>query len=117
MKNYSKVSVPAGETRVELHDKLQLTGAEVSVNTLPAGTGVPFVHSHKQNEEIYAILAGKGKAVIDGEEIELSAGDWVRVAPEGKRQFSAASDSSVTFACIQVKAGSLEGYTAGDAVM
>jgi len=117
MKNYSKVNVPSGEARVELHDKLQLTGAEVSINTLPAGAGVPFVHSHKQNEEIYAILAGKGKAVIDGEEIELSAGDWIRVAPEGKRQFSAAADSSVTFACIQVKAGSLEGYTAGDAVM
>mgnify|MGYP003585751771 CR=1 FL=1 len=116
MKNYSKVSVPAGEARVELHDRLQLTGAEVSVNTLPAGAGVPFVHSHKKNEEIYAILAGKGKAVIDGEEIELSAGDWIRVAPEGERQFSAAADSSVTYACIQVKAGSLEGYTANDAV-
>jgi mannose-6-phosphate isomerase-like protein (cupin superfamily) len=116
MKNYSKVSVPTGEARIELHDRLQLTGAEVSVNTLPAGAGVPFVHSHKKNEEIYAILAGKGKAVIDGSEIELDAGDWIRVAPEGKRQFSAAADSSVTYACIQVKAGSLEGYTADDAV-
>ena len=117
MKNYSKVNVPTDEARVELHDKLQLTGAEVSVNTLPAGAGVPFVHSHTKNEEIYAILAGKGKAVIDGDEVDLNAGDWIRIAPEGKRQFSAASDSSVTYACIQVKAGSLEGYTANDAVM
>lgn len=117
MKNYSKVNVPINEARVELHDKLQLTGAEVSVNTLPAGAGVPFVHSHTKNEEIYAILAGKGKAVIDGDEVDLNAGDWIRIAPEGKRQFSAASDSSVTYACIQVQAGSLEGYTANDAVM
>lgn len=59
---------PVGkEGRVELHEKLGLTGAEISVNELPAGADVPFVHSHKENEEIYGILAGKGKAVIDGE--------------------------------------------------
>ena len=28
MKNYQKVNVPAGEARVELHDSLNLTGAE-----------------------------------------------------------------------------------------
>ena len=50
MKNYQKVNVPAGEARVELHDSLNLTGAEVSISNLPAGAGVPFVHSHKQNE-------------------------------------------------------------------
>ena len=47
---------------------------------------------HQQNEEIYGILAGKGKAVIDGEEIALTAGDWLKVAPAAKRQFSAAAD-------------------------
>ena len=68
MNNYTKVSV-AQDTRTELHDKLSLTGAEISVNNLPAGAGVPFVHSHKKNEEIYIILSGKGKAVIDGETV------------------------------------------------
>lgn len=116
MKNYSKVNV-ANDARTELHDVLSLTGAEVSVNNLPAGAGVPFVHSHKQNEEIYVVLSGKGKAVIDGETVTLSQGDWVRVAPAAKRQFSAAEDSAISFACIQVKANSLEGYTAADAVV
>ena len=41
MKNYQKVNVPAGEARVELHDSLNLTGAEVSISNLPAGAGVP----------------------------------------------------------------------------
>ena len=116
MKNFNKVSV-AQDARTELHDKLSLTGAEVSVNNLPAGACVPFVHSHKNNEEIYVVLAGKGKAVVDGETVELAAGDWVKIAPTAKRQFFAADDSAISFACIQVKANSLEGYTADDAVI
>lgn len=75
------------ENRAELHEKLSLTGAEVSINRLPAGASVPFVHSHKSNEEIYGILSDKGKSVIDGEEIELATGDWLKISPEAKRQF------------------------------
>ena len=116
MKNFSKVSI-AQDARTELHDKLSLTGAEVSVNNLPAGACVPFVHSHKNNEEIYVVLSGKGKAVVDGETVELAAGDWVKIAPAAKRQFFAADDSAISFACIQVKANSLKGYTADDAVI
>ncbi len=116
MANYAKINV-GNEGRVELHDKLGLTGAEVSVNQLPAGAGVPFVHSHKNNEEIYGILAGRGKAVLDGEEIDLVAGDWLKVAPAAKRQFSAAADSGITYVCIQVKENSLGGFTAEDAVV
>ena len=100
MRNFTKVSV-AQDARTELHDKLSLTGAEISVNNLPAGAGVPFVHSHKKNEEIYIILSGQGKAVIDGETVELHAGD----------------DSAISFVCIQVQENSLEGYTAADAVI
>ena len=116
MSNYSKVSVADG-ARSELHDALSLTGAEVSINLLPAGAGVPFVHADKCNEEIYGILEGAGKAVIDGEEVALKAGDWLRIAPAAKRQFFAAADSAIRYVCIQVRQNSLEGYTATDAVM
>lgn len=74
MKNYTKTNI-GNESRTELHEKLALTVAEISINNFPAGAGIPFVHSHKNNEEIYGILSGKGKVVIDGEEIALSAGD------------------------------------------
>ena len=116
MKNFKKVNV-SNEARIEWHDQLGLTGAEVSINNLPQGVSVPFVHSHKKNEEIYVVLSGKGKAVIDGETIELTQGDWIRVSPSAKRQFSAADDSAISFACIQVKENSLEGYTADDGVI
>ena len=116
MANYTKTNVGSAP-RTELHDTLGLTGAEVSINQLPAGAGVPFVHAHQQNEEIYGILAGKGKAVIDGETVDLTAGDWLRIAPAAKRQFFAAEDSGITYLCIQVKENSLEHFTATDAVM
>ena len=44
MNNFDKVSAGT-QARVELHDLLNLTGAEVSINLLPAGASVPFVHS------------------------------------------------------------------------
>lgn len=81
------------------------------------GAGVPFVNSHKSNEEIYGVISGKGKAVIDGEKVALAEDDWLRVAPKAKRQFSAAADSGITFVCIQVKENSLGGFTADDAVV
>ena len=116
MANYAKTNI-GNEGRVELHEKLSLTGAEISINQLPAGAIVPFVHSHKNNEEIYGILSGKGKAVIDNETIELTAGDWLRISPAAKRQFFASQESDITYVCIQVKENSLGGFTADDAVL
>ena len=103
--------------RCELHDRLCLTGAEISVNVLQKGESVPFVHSHKQNEEIYAVLEGEGEAVIDGERVTLKAGDWLRVSPQAKRRLFAADCNSFKYICIQVKENSLEGYTLTDAVI
>ena len=114
MANFNKINVEK-DARTELHDKLGLTGAEISVNNLPAGAGVPFVHYHKKNEEIYFVISGKGQAIIDGETVELAAGDWLRVAAKARRQFSAAADEGISFICIQVRENSLEEYTADDA--
>lgn len=114
--NYQKVKV-GNDARTELHDQLGLTGAEVSINHLPAGASVPFVHSHRENEEIYVILSGTGYVVIDGEKVTLQAGDWLRIAPVAKRQFFADANQAISFACIQVKAGSLTHYTQSDAIV
>ncbi len=116
MKNFSITHVEQ-EARVELHDALALTGAEISINRLPSGASVPFVHAHKKNEEVYGILSGHGYAILDGERVELKEGDWLRVDPEAARQFGAADDSSVSYICIQTKAGSLEGFTQSDAII
>ena len=116
MANYTKTTI-GKENRIELHEKLSLTGAEISLNELPAGANVPFVHSHKENEEIYGILSGNGKAIIDGEEISLSTGDWLKIAPAAKRQFFA-SDISWNYLYLHSgKENSLEHFTAEDAVI
>ena len=47
----------------------------------------------------------------------LTAGDWLRIAPAAKRQFSAAADSGIEYVCIQVREISLEGFTADDAIL
>ena len=116
MANFNKVTI-ADNARTELHDQLSLTGAEISINHLPAGASVPSVHAHKNNEEIYGILEGKGKAVIDGETVELSAGDWLYAAPAARRRFFAAEDTPIRFICVQVKANSLGDYTKEDAIV
>lgn len=113
---YTKTGI-ADEARYELHDVLSLTGAEISINRLPAGAGVPFVHAHKNNEEIYGILSGRGTVVIDGEEIALKEGDWIRIAPAAKRRFSAADDMGIAYVCIQVKENSLDSFTMTDAIV
>ena len=116
MKQYVKTSV-GNEGRVELHNTLSLTGAEISVNRLPAGASVPFIHAHKHNEEIYAILAGSGNAVIDDETVALTAGDWLKIEPAAKRQFFASENEGIEYVCIQVRENSLEGFTADDAIL
>jgi mannose-6-phosphate isomerase-like protein (cupin superfamily) len=62
MKTYSVTELGNFDsiTRVTLKEKLDLTGAEISANRLPAGTDIPFAHSHKRNEEIYIFTSGKG---------------------------------------------------------
>ena len=78
---------------------------------------MPFFHAQKQNEEIYAILSGIGRVVIDGEDLSLTEGDWIRISPAAKRQFFASEDSAIRFICIQVKENSLEGFTMEDAIV
>ena len=114
MKNYSKTHT-AYESRTELHDTLNLTGCEISKNTLCEGTNVPFVHSHKNNEEIYYIVSGKGYALLDNEKVELNEGDFIKVNPICKRQIFA--KTKLTYICIQVRTNSLEGYTLTDAIV
>lgn len=105
-----------GYTKTTIADALGLTGAEISINTMEGGTAVPFVHTHKDNEEIYLVLSGSGRIELDGENVDLAAGDALRVAPPVRRQVFA-GEEGLRYACIQVRAGSLGGFTGDDGVI
>jgi mannose-6-phosphate isomerase-like protein (cupin superfamily) len=102
--------------RVTLNAELALTGSEISVNELPAGAGVPFVHAHKRNEEVYIVLKGKGVFYIDGEEFAIEEGDVVRVDPPAARSIAAGAASPIRYICIQTDAKSLVQHTQNDGV-
>ena len=117
MRNAKLQHVDMTASRTELHELLSLTGTEVSINNLPAGVSIPFVHAHTNNEELYIVLSGKGSFFVDGEEFLISEGDCLRVDPKGERCLKAADDSALRYLCIQSRAGSLQGYTMSDGII
>ena len=52
----------------------------------------PFGHRHREQEEVYVVVAGSGRVNLDGEVRELRVWDAVRVAPETARCFEASAE-------------------------
>jgi mannose-6-phosphate isomerase-like protein (cupin superfamily) len=100
--------------RVTLNEGLSLTGSEISINELPAGVSVSFVHAHKRNEEVYIILSGKGVFYIDGDEFAVEEGDVLRIDTAGERCVKADQQEAIKFICIQTEANSLVQFTQND---
>ena len=53
---------------------------------------MPFGHRHREQEEVYVVASGSGRAKLDDELIELAQWDVVRVAPSVIRAFEAGPD-------------------------
>ena len=51
-----------------------------------------FAHRHREQEEAYVVVGGAGRALLDGEVVELRQWDVLRVAPEVVRAFEAGPD-------------------------
>ena len=100
-----------------LHDALNLTSCEVSINVVPTGFKVPFNHLHHQNEEVYIILSGAGIITVDGEQIPVVAGSAVRVATGAVRTIENTGSGEMQFICIQARENSLTQFGFADAAM
>lgn len=100
--------------KVFLSERLESTGAEVSLNRLEAGQGYSFLHKHETHEEIYIVVSGSGDFQVDGEQIPLREGTTLRVAPEGARSIRAAAHEPLCFLCIQAVDGTLKQRTVAD---
>jgi mannose-6-phosphate isomerase-like protein (cupin superfamily) len=95
-----------------LRHLLNSTGLEMSLNLLPPGKGIPILHKHEKNDEVYIVLEGRGQFLVDGEVIDVAEGSVLRIAPEGVRAWRNNSDAPMYFLCIQYRADSVvEGGT------
>lgn len=91
-----------------LGDRLELSGMEVSLNTLPSGIGMPFIHKHHRHEEVYVFLAGTGEFQVDDRRFRVSEGSTVRVGPEGERAWRNIGTTPLVYIVIQATEGSLD---------
>ncbi len=96
-------------------DLLGLTGSEISINSMSPGAGMPVYHNHKQNEEVYIFIQGKGQIQIDGDILDVQEGSIVRIATEGERIWRNNSDNVLVYIIIQVKENSLIQHGINDA--
>lgn len=91
--------------KVFLKSLLNLTGTEISCGVIPGQGGPPFLHKHRENEEVYLFVSGKGQMQVDGETIDVAEGCVVRVAPAGVRAWRSTSDEPLVYLVIQAKEG------------
>ncbi len=116
--NTYKLEMPTRkvEGKLFLKELLGFTGMQISMNKLPAGVSVPFYHQHKQNEEAYLFVKGKGQMQVDGETFDVEEGSVVRIAPHGSRVLRNNSNEDLHFIVIQAQEGSLKQETFEDGI-
>jgi mannose-6-phosphate isomerase-like protein (cupin superfamily) len=100
-----------------LKERLGLTGMEVSLNQLPVGGSIPFYHTHRENEELYIFIGGRGQFQVDGQIFDVKEGTTVRVAPEGERTLRNNGTGDLYFIVIQVRSDSLRQWVETDGVI
>lgn len=61
----------------------------VSRFTYEPGARMPWGHRHREQEELYVVVAGSGRAKLDDDVIELATWDVLRVGPAVIRSFEA----------------------------
>jgi quercetin dioxygenase-like cupin family protein len=64
----------------------------LSLQRIKPGVRGPVAHRHETDEEVYVVVAGSGRAVVDGEVVELRPWSALRIAPGGARGFKAGPD-------------------------
>jgi mannose-6-phosphate isomerase-like protein (cupin superfamily) len=100
------VPLPA-RGKLFLRNLLESAGLEMSLNVVPPGKGIPFLHRHQHNDEVYVVIGGRGQFLVDGECINVSEGSVVRLCPPAARAWRNNSDAPLYFLCIQYRADSV----------
>ena len=100
-----------------LKDLMGFTSCEMSINAMTPGGAMPFHHTHKENEEIYVFIHGRGQVQIDGETMNVREGSIVRVSPDGVRTWRNNGRDTLVYIVIQMRDKSLRQYGLTDGVV
>jgi mannose-6-phosphate isomerase-like protein (cupin superfamily) len=117
LSNYSfshpqlKMVIPG---KVFLGEKLETSGVEVSFQIMSSKMKIPFLHSHRENEELYIFLKGEGEFQVDGNFFRVKEGSVIKVSPEGKRSWRNTSEKPLILMVIQTRQGSLNNFNVSD---
>ncbi len=95
------------DSKLFIGRSLDFTSMEVSLNRFAPGQEVPFVHQHRQHEEMYLFIQGHGQFQVDGETFDVKPGTIVRVLPEAHRAWRNNSDRDLLCVVIQANVNSL----------
>lgn len=93
------------------------TGGEFSFQVFQPGTETGFLHTHKNHEELYFFLSGKGEFQVDGQVFPVEEGSVVRVAPDGKRSVRNNGTAPLVMLCVQYRGNTFTADDAADGVI
>lgn len=103
--------------KVFVGEKLNILSMEISFNTLTPGKEIPFDHKHKENEEVYVVIKGKGIFIINDEVTHVREGSIIRISPNAKRRWCNNSDKELIVMVIQAVHESLNNFNVTDGYM
>lgn len=87
---------PGGKRLQFIHDDI-----------LPPGTSVG-VHRHTDDQEYYYIVSGRGVMTLDGQDVEVAAGDITAVFPGGSHGLKNDSNEDLRIMVISIPVGDEE---------
>lgn len=90
------------------------TGGEFSFQVFAPGQETGFLHTHKNHEELYFFLSGKGEFQVDGKVFPVGEGSVVRVAPAGRRSVRNNGDTPLVMLCVQYRGNTFSAEDAAD---
>ena len=131
--NFSAISVGAlnelGDYVLELGPEVKIPGkvfggaalgatdSEFSFQVFQPGTESGFLHTHKNHEELYFFLSGKGEFQVDGEVFPIAEGSVVRVNPAGRRSVRNNGTTPLVMLCVQYRGNTFTSEDAADGVI
>ena len=92
-------------------DMKQAEGFTFNVVTIEPGNTVKPAHSHKNNEELIYIVSGAGKAYIDGDVYDVSAGSAVLFSKGSVHMVRNSGSEDMKVACFFTPPATLDDYS------